>query len=181
MERLISGLETVFRPKDSYTTFGRTIALLGAAVLLYCAQEGLDEDINPWLIALVVAGLLNLCALVFNWLRTLMARPFVALREAREQLIQATANLEARNRQNPPPDVVFAATESVTRAHSLLGQLGIPCSRPMDVAIRTLQSEILDQVRVCDDRIADLKNLPVWRRYTPSGSSQMVGEEMAAR
>ena len=160
MERLASAIDALFRPRDNYTTTARTIALLGAALLLYWAERALDEDMNPWLIALVVAGLLNLCALFLNLLRTLNERPFVVLKEAREQLIQATANLSARRNSNPSPDVTIAAAESIARAHSLLGQEGISCPRPMDVGATTLLSEVFDLIRVCDDRIADLKNRP---------------------
>ena len=84
MERLVSVIEAFFRPRDNYGTGARAAAFLLAAVAVVCIEEALDNRMNPWLIALLVAGLLNLFALILSTFRTRRERPFVVLNEVRE-------------------------------------------------------------------------------------------------
>lgn len=186
----MSIIEGFIRPRDNYTTSARTIALLGAAALLHWAEKALGEDINPWLIGLVVAGLLNLCALFFNWLRTLMDKPFVVLRKAREQVIQAAANLSGFSDSMPPRGEATPkhrssdtssglrkdSMDSMTRAHSLLRQVGIDSPLPIEQNMGQWKSAAPELVQMCDDKIYELKNLWFWQRSAPMGLSQ-VGEE----
>ena len=83
MEKLVPIIEGFFRPRDNYATGARATAFLVTAVAVLWIKAAIDR---PWLIALIVAGLLNLFALIFNTIRTRRERPLAALNEAREHL-----------------------------------------------------------------------------------------------
>lgn len=168
MERLVSTIEAFFRPRDNYTTGSRTMAFLLAALAVFTIENALDKSINPWVTALIVAGSLNLFALIFNIIRSRRERDYVVLNDAREQVIQLVASLSAQRTSRTSPEFSHAVMDSMMRAESLLRQAGIDSPFPQESNASDWRMQASHLMHECDDQIAKLKNRPGWSKRVAS-------------
>lgn len=166
MDRLVSVLEAFFRPKDSYTTGSRTVAfLLAALVVILFEWQG--KDMNPWVIALLVAGLLNGFALVFNLARTAKEKPFVELNEARELVWELAGGLEIWSSVNRASENKGDVVVSMARASAALDRLGVshPTGMTEDNWWGDWHRQVPGIIRVLDSRVSKLKSRSgFWKR-----------------
>ena len=171
MERLVSSLEALFRPRDNYTTGARTAAFLLAAAAVALIEKAIDGNMNPWVIALLVAGLLNLFALLFNIARSRRERPIVLLTKTREQLEELSTSLEnyfdIQESSRSRPDAFAALTISLARSRSMFQQLDMPPLPNFGESDEEddpypLRRAVFFGIRECDDRVVKLENRPSW-------------------
>lgn len=171
MDRLVSVIEAFIRPRDNYTTFARTMAFFSVAGTAFW-MDATDKTIDPWVVALLVAGSLNLFALLSNMVRALKEREINASDKAREQLEALAISLESFLTHDP--EAIGSVTTSMARASSFLKQAGIPqpgvmssLPTPMDEHDRnTMRRAVPRLIRDCDDRVAELRNRPSrWSRF----------------
>ena len=166
MERLVSVLEEFLRPRDNYTTGSRTLAFLLAAACVLGIELWLGDS-NPWLIALLLAGLLNLFALLANKRRTRKEQKVVLWEKTRQQLVDLAGSLETYfHLVNPKPDIKAAVKVSMAGASSLLTQLRMNPKPMAEHFWSNWLEDIPSLIRNGDDLVAAWKNQPgPWKRF----------------
>lgn len=168
MERLVSVIEAFFRPRDNYTTGARTAAFLLVALSVFLIDQAIDESLNPWVTAFLMAGSLNLFALIFNVVRVRRERAYAVLTDARDHVIEMAANLSALNDERASAGRRANAMASMLEAYSLLVQLEIDRPDPIEAELPAWEAQASQLILACDERIAELRNRPGWAKRAVS-------------
>lgn len=177
MERVVSVVETFFKPRDNYTTGARTWAFFLAALVAF-GLGFLPDGGNPWVIGLFLAGFLNLFAYIANNRRIRDQKELLLLEETREQLEKLVTSLESYiyggSSTTNQPDAIAAVHISLARAMPLLDTLNMPTLPAFEgrtvEALTPLQVAVALRISECQRRITGWEKPRGWWKSAGSFS-----------